>query len=131
MPRWGGSGWVWVPPSWSSPWATAGPGRSRGEAHVDARPGQVVDTVGAVDAFTAGLLAALSERDLLSAANRAALRDVDRDALTAILRKAAHVAALTCEMLTCTADRDRPAGVIGKGFRQDRLDSAPILDGTR
>lgn len=68
----------------------------RGEAHVDARPVHVVDTVGAGDAFTAGLLAALSERHLLGAARRAALRDVDRDTLTAVLATATHVAALTC-----------------------------------
>ena len=35
------------------------------------------------------------------------------------------------EVLTCTADRDRPAGIIAKDLRQDQLDSIPILGGTR
>lgn len=35
------------------------------------------------------------------------------------------------EVLTYTADRDRPAGIIAKGLRQDQLDSIPILGGTR
>ncbi|SCL33414.1 fructokinase [Micromonospora rhizosphaerae] len=67
-----------------------------GEVQVDARPVRVVDTVGAGDAFTAGLLAALSERDLLGAARRTALGAVGRDTVAAVLAEAAHVAALTC-----------------------------------
>ncbi|WP_200207311.1 carbohydrate kinase family protein [Micromonospora coerulea] len=68
----------------------------RGAARVDARPIRVVDTVGAGDAFTAGLLAALGERDLLGAARRTALGGVGRDTLTSVLAEAAHVAARTC-----------------------------------
>jgi fructokinase len=67
-----------------------------GMVRVEARPVRVVDTVGAGDAFTAGLLAALSERDLLGAARRSALGGVGRDTLGAVLAEAAHVAARTC-----------------------------------
>ncbi|MFG2054652.1 carbohydrate kinase [Micromonospora sp. NPDC048930] len=56
----------------------------------------VVDTVGAGDAFTAGLLAALSERDLLGAARRSALRAAGPELLDAVLGEAAAVAAWTC-----------------------------------
>ncbi|MEU4595200.1 5-formyltetrahydrofolate cyclo-ligase [Micromonospora aurantiaca (nom. illeg.)] len=34
------------------------------------------------------------------------------------------------EVLTCKTGRDRPAGIIAKGLRQDQLDSIPILGGT-
>ncbi|MFI7607428.1 5-formyltetrahydrofolate cyclo-ligase [Micromonospora sp. NPDC049366] len=35
------------------------------------------------------------------------------------------------EVLNYPADRDRPAGIIGKDLRHDQLDSIPILGGTR
>jgi len=53
----------------------------------------VVDTVGAGDAFTSGLLAALDERSLL---DRAALRAADAATLREVLAFAARVAAVTC-----------------------------------
>jgi fructokinase len=53
----------------------------------------VVDTVGAGDAFSAGLLAGLAERGVTS---RAALDGLYMDDLVATLRFAAAVAALTC-----------------------------------
>lgn len=56
-------------------------------------PVDVVDTVGAGDAFTAGLLAALDEHGLLA---RDALRDADTTALRSVLSFAARVAAVTC-----------------------------------
>lgn len=56
-------------------------------------PVDVVDTVGAGDAFTAGLLAALDEHGLLT---RDALRDADTTALRSVLSFAARVAAVTC-----------------------------------
>jgi fructokinase len=55
---------------------------------------EVVDTVGAGDAFTAGLLSWLDDHDALS---RGALADLDRVAVTQALRFAATVAARTCE----------------------------------
>ena len=53
-----------------------------------------VDTVGAGDAFMAGLLTVLLETDALSAYG--AGLPVDRDGLTRLLTAAGQVAALTC-----------------------------------
>jgi len=53
----------------------------------------VVDTVGAGDAFMSGLLAALDDRGLLE---RDALRAADAQALQDVLAYAADVAAITC-----------------------------------
>jgi fructokinase len=66
-----------------------------GEARVAARPGAVVDTVGAGDAFTVGLLDALWGMDLLGAARRTALGRIGLDALTAALESASRASALT------------------------------------
>lgn len=66
-----------------------------GEAFAAARPVRVVDTVGAGDAFMAGLLDALWERRLLGADRRAELRAIELDALTAALEVAALSSALT------------------------------------
>lgn len=66
-----------------------------GEAvvHCDAAAVEVVDTIGAGDAFTSGLLAFLADHGSLRAGALAAL-DVDR--LGAALRHADRVAAMTC-----------------------------------
>jgi fructokinase len=64
-----------------------------GRLTVASLPVHVVDTVGAGDAFTAGLLAALDERSLLE---RSALGRTDVDTLREVLTFAARVAALTC-----------------------------------
>jgi len=56
-------------------------------------PVDVVDTVGAGDAFTSGLLAGLDERGLL---DRAALAAADAATLREVLSFAARVAAITC-----------------------------------
>lgn len=61
--------------------------------NVPTYPVQVVDTVGAGDAFSAGLLAALSEHGV---ASRAALLDLTAVAVDECLHFAAAVAALTC-----------------------------------
>ncbi|SCL27043.1 fructokinase [Micromonospora pallida] len=68
----------------------------RGEVQVDARPVEVVDTVGAGDAFTAGLLAALSDLGLLGAARREALAVAGDGDIAIVLRRAADVATWTC-----------------------------------
>jgi fructokinase len=64
-----------------------------GACDLPAEPVHVVDTVGAGDAFTAGLLTALDGSGQLTPSS---LRDLDRDALVAALRFALRVAALTC-----------------------------------
>ena len=56
-------------------------------------PVEVVDTVGAGDAFMSGLLAALNDRDLLG---REALRAADPQSLQDGLAYAGRVAAITC-----------------------------------
>lgn len=53
----------------------------------------VVDTVGAGDAFTSGLIDALAGRDLL---NRTGLTAIERQQLADVLTEASIVAALTC-----------------------------------
>ena len=65
-----------------------------GEAHVPARPVHVVDTVGAGDAFTVGLIDALWARGLLGAPRRAELTGIDLDGLTVALEAASETAAL-------------------------------------
>ncbi|MBU3062645.1 carbohydrate kinase [Nocardia sp. NEAU-G5] len=63
------------------------------------RPGvpiELVDTVGAGDAFAGGLLAGLHRRDLLGAHRRKALRALESAELIAIVDEAMLVAALTC-----------------------------------
>ncbi len=66
-----------------------------GVARVPARPVQVVDTVGAGDAFMVGLIDALWESGLLGAQRRAELGAIGLDALTAALETASRAAALT------------------------------------
>lgn len=66
-----------------------------GDVRVAARPVRVVDTVGAGDAFMAGLLDALWELGLLGADRRAALSRVGLDALTAALQAASLASAVT------------------------------------
>lgn len=57
-------------------------------------PVEVVDTVGAGDAFTSGLLDALARRDLLAPASLAALGDAAT--LAGVLDDASRVAGITC-----------------------------------
>ena len=66
-----------------------------GEARVAATPVQVVDTVGAGDAFMVGLLDKLWGLGLLGGGARAALRRIGLDALTAALEAAGLASALT------------------------------------
>jgi fructokinase len=66
-----------------------------GVARVAARRVQVVDTVGAGDAFMVGLIDALWGRGLLGAQRRAELAGIDLDALTVALQVAGNAAALT------------------------------------
>ena len=67
-----------------------------GRVDVSAPQIAVVDTVGAGDAFMAGLLDALAGADLLGGDRPGALRGIPRDALAAAVRRATRVAAITC-----------------------------------
>ncbi len=66
-----------------------------GVARVAARPVQVVDTVGAGDAFMVGLIDALWGAGLLGGDRRAQLRHIGLDAVTAALEAASLSSALT------------------------------------
>ena len=66
-----------------------------GTARVQAQPVQVVDTVGAGDAFMTGLIDALWTLGLLGAEKRAELRRISVDTLTGVLQTAALSSALT------------------------------------
>ncbi len=69
-------------------------------SHVEVeRPSRVVelvDTVGAGDSYTAGLLDGLRLADLLGGARREALAIVDEETLTGVLDRAATAAGITC-----------------------------------
>ena len=66
-----------------------------GVARVASRPVNVVDTVGAGDAFMTGLIDALWSLGLLGAERRADLRRISVDTLTEVLQTAALSSALT------------------------------------
>ncbi|WP_432491534.1 carbohydrate kinase family protein [Kineococcus gypseus] len=67
-----------------------------GVLRVPAPPTRVVDTVGAGDAFTSGLLHALAGHGLLGPAGARALRALRLDALQDVLRTAVRAASITC-----------------------------------
>lgn len=66
-----------------------------GSVTVDALPVEVVDTVGAGDAFMSGTLHALAAHGLLGPAGRERLRVLDRATVTDVLRRASASAAVT------------------------------------
>ncbi|MGW2086755.1 carbohydrate kinase family protein [Streptomyces sp. NPDC001880] len=66
-----------------------------GRVTVDALPTEVVDTVGAGDAFMSGTLHALAAHGLLGADGRERLRSLDRARTADVLRHAAACAAVT------------------------------------
>lgn len=67
-----------------------------GVVEVGAPTVAVVDTVGAGDAFTSGLLDALAHAGLLGVAARPRLRDLSGPLLRAVLEAAVHCASATC-----------------------------------
>ncbi len=69
---------------------------ARAAVTVSPVPVRVVDTVGAGDAFTAGLLHACRAAGLLGAANRDRLAGVDVPGLAGMLAFASQVAGITC-----------------------------------
>lgn len=68
---------------------------SAASVRVPAPPTDLVDTIGAGDSFMAGLLAALSDADLLGRRHEARLRALDEVALRGLLEFAAACAAVT------------------------------------
>src|SRR5674476_1047175 len=66
------------------------------EVRRPAVPVDLVDTVGAGDSFTSGLLDGLRRADLVGGARRDALAAVDESTLVSVLDRAALVAAITC-----------------------------------
>jgi fructokinase len=61
-----------------------------------ATPVDLVDTVGAGDSFTSGLLDGLRRADLIGGARRDALAAIDESSLISVLDEASLVAAITC-----------------------------------
>jgi fructokinase len=59
-------------------------------------PVELVDTVGAGDSFTSGLLDGLRRADLIGGSRRDALASVDETTLVTMLDEAALIAAITC-----------------------------------
>jgi fructokinase len=66
------------------------------EVRRPATPIDLVDTVGAGDSFTSGLLDGLGRADLIGGARREALSAIDESSLVSILDDASLVAAITC-----------------------------------
>ena len=66
------------------------------ELHRPAVPIDLVDTVGAGDSFTSGLLDGLHRADLVSGARRDALAAIDEATLGSVVDAAALIAAITC-----------------------------------
>jgi fructokinase len=70
-------------------------GSAAGRIRVPAPPTSVADTIGAGDSFMAGLLATLSDRGLLGADRRSALRELSASDLRDVVGFAARCAAIT------------------------------------
>ena len=66
------------------------------ELHRPATPIDLVDTVGAGDSFTSGLLDGLRRADLLGGQHRDALAAIDESSLISVLDTASLIAAITC-----------------------------------
>ena len=72
-----------------------------GTVRVPARPVNVVDTLGAGDAFMTGLIDALWSQDLLGADHRTGLACISLDALTDVIQTAVLSSALTVARAGC------------------------------
>lgn len=66
------------------------------ELYRPAVPIDLVDTVGAGDSFTSGLLEALHRADLIGGSRRAAVAAIDESTLASVVDAAAMTAAITC-----------------------------------
>jgi fructokinase len=100
--------------------ATAYP-RRRAPVHRPGRPVKVVDTIGAGDAFTAGLLTGLVRRRLY---RNGRLEEVSEGTLADIVDEAVLISAITCEREG--ADPPRLAELVGRAFTR-----RPALSGPR
>jgi fructokinase len=69
---------------------------ARLELRRGAVPIDLVDTVGAGDSFTSGLLDGLHRADLIGGASREALASIDEATLGSVIDAAVQVAAITC-----------------------------------
>lgn len=86
-----------------------------GRVGVEALPAEVVDTVGAGDAFMSGALHALAAHGLLGAAGRERLRALDRATVADVLRHAAASAAVTVARAGANPpDEKELAAVLGR-----------------
>lgn len=65
------------------------------QVRIPAPASRLVDTIGAGDSFMAGLLAAMSDEDLLGRSKSSRLRELDQDTLKRLLQFAASCAAVT------------------------------------
>jgi fructokinase len=86
---------------------------------IPAEPTELLDTIGAGDSFTAGLLVALGDAGLLGRAQRSALAAVPQETLRSVLRFAA-----TCSAITVSRTGANPP-------RRDELPSARPEDALR
>jgi fructokinase len=66
------------------------------EVHRPVMPVDLVDTVGAGDSFTSGLLDGLRRADLIGGPRREALAAIDEASLISVLDEASLIAAITC-----------------------------------
>jgi fructokinase len=66
------------------------------EVRRPATPIDLVDTVGAGDSFTSGLLDGLRRADLVGGSHRESLAAIDEDSLISVLDTASLIAAITC-----------------------------------
>jgi fructokinase len=91
-----------------------------GDVRIPAYPAEVVDTVGAGDAFTTGLIDALWDAELLGARRRDQLRNIPTGVLRQVLEVAALSSALTVARpgaaLPDRATRDRAANRLETGI---------------
>jgi fructokinase len=87
------------------------------ELHWPAIPIDLVDTVGAGDSFTSGLLDGLRRADLIGAARHEALAAIDQATLGDVVDAAAQIAGITCSR----PGADPPT--------RAQLDAAPVAGG--
>jgi fructokinase len=86
---------------------------------------ELVDTVGAGDASTAGLLAAKERNELLGAPNRSALAALSPKTLATVINEAALAAAITCSRRGADSPTRDQVTAYGRN-RSKRSDTPPL-----